>query len=75
MEALDDELLIHNMEYYRHYFGDSLTIPKGRIINSKIIFDIVYNSYINLIQIQLLRDVILIMILLMSKHFNILRSS
>jgi len=44
MEALYDELLsLRNMECYRHYFGDALTIPKGRLINSKIICDIIYN--------------------------------
>ena len=45
MNALDDELLsLRQMGCYRHYFGDALTIHKGRLINSKIIFDIVYNS-------------------------------
>ena len=44
MNALDDELLsLRQMEFYRHYFGDAITVPKGRLINSKIIFDIVYN--------------------------------
>ena len=44
MNALDDELLsLRQMECYRHFFGDAITIPKGRLINSKIIFDIVYN--------------------------------
>jgi hypothetical protein len=33
MNALDD----------KHYFGDAINISKGRLINSKIIFDIVYN--------------------------------
>ena len=44
MAALDDELLsLRTMDCYRHYFGDASNIPKGRLINSKIIFDIVYN--------------------------------
>jgi hypothetical protein len=44
MEALDDELLsLRQMECYRHYFSDTLTIPKGRLVNSKTIFDILYN--------------------------------
>jgi len=44
MAALDNELLsLRTMDFYRHYFGDTINIPKGRLINSKIIFDIVYN--------------------------------
>jgi len=31
------------MGCYRHYFGVAINIQKGRLINSKIIFDIVYN--------------------------------
>ena len=43
MEALDYELLsLRKIKCYRHYFGDAITIPKGRRINLKIIFDIVY---------------------------------
>jgi hypothetical protein len=45
MEALDNELLtLRKMECHRHFFGDALTIPKGRLVNSRIVFDIVYNS-------------------------------
>ena len=45
MEALDNELLsLRKMESYRHYFGDVLTIAKGRLVNFKIIIDIVYSS-------------------------------
>ena len=44
MAALDDELLsLRNMDCYRYYFGDTISIPKGRIIDLKIIFDIVNN--------------------------------
>jgi len=31
------------MDCYRHNFGDAINIPKDRLINSKIIFDSVYN--------------------------------
>jgi len=41
MQALGDELLsLRDIECYRHYFGDQLVIPKGHLINSKIMFDI-----------------------------------
>jgi len=31
------------MKCYRHYFGDALTILKGRLVNLKMIFGIVIN--------------------------------
>ena len=45
MAALDDELLsLANMSTYKTFTGDPATIPKGKLIHSKIIFDIVYNA-------------------------------
>jgi len=45
IQAFDDELLcLRNMECYRHYVGNQLAILKGRLINSKTIFDITFNS-------------------------------
>ena len=42
--AIDDELLsLRNIQCYRHYFGDQLAIPKGRRMNSKILYGIVFN--------------------------------
>ena len=38
-----DFLVLRTMNCYRHYFGNAINIPKGRLISSKIIFDIVYN--------------------------------
>ena len=44
MHALDDELLsFRNMECYRQYLQNPLAIPKGRLINSKIVIDIKFN--------------------------------
>ena len=44
MAALDDEIdSLRTMETFRHFFGDVKSIPKGRLINSKVVFDMVYN--------------------------------
>jgi hypothetical protein len=44
MAALNDELSsLKNMSTFKEFTGDPTTIPKGKLIHSKIIFDIVYN--------------------------------
>jgi len=44
MAALNDELSsLRTMSTFKEFTGDPATIPKGKLINSKIIFDIVYN--------------------------------
>ena len=44
MLALDEELRsLSNMSTFKEFLGDPASIPKGKLIHSKIIFDIVYN--------------------------------
>jgi len=44
MAALDDELSsLKDMTTFKEFLGDPKSIPKGKLISSKIIFDIVYN--------------------------------
>ena len=45
MSALDDDVSsLWNMSTWKFFSGDLKSIPPGRLIGSKVIFDIVYNS-------------------------------